>query len=567
MKGMKKSFRLISHPCETRAMEGMTAGVCLRDSFRNRRSSAIMIMKTISKAVSVLMVGIMAAGMLISCEGNAVAPAPEEVVVSAFVNDETKSLEARVEQDGKDNGYSDAAYNNITHYKWIMKTDSPARVYDSGYITRAEAEAGRLYANPYDEHQIVTGNYHYDFYGYVYDDINNKYLQVAEAHADNVLVNAKTTNISITLEQLSNGENGSAELKNLGTIIYAQLPVDFYKANLNKSDNLEVKFRGTYKDVGGVMSDAADFSAIVIAADASDRQADAGKNIVKLTIADKLPTGSYRIEVTATLVDTTKTDTDPDYTIDTKLAVDILRSIGGTMAIGDMNFASTTLNEDLVADLTDKVGDHIAISAKDGKLAFTITGSENDSEFVLTLNDPVLQNTVPSDPSALKAVWYLNGAKMESNAPSVGTSTDGKTPYTFAAHTFSEGVNILSVTFVDERYQMSAGSATFEVTVNPERYYVRISPVGAINCRINEPLRLTAELVDNETGLAVPASWAWTSAAGTGSLDLTGQETQAAKANPIFVTTAASAGDVTFTATATIDSVTATGTCVVTFAN
>lgn len=523
-----------------------------------------MFRKTLSTAVSFLMIGLALAGTLISCDGNAAINMAEEekVVVSASVMDETKSLEAHV-ADGTENGFSAASYNNITHYKWIMKTDSPKRVYDSGYITRAEAGAGHLYANPYDNHEIVTGRYQYDFYGYVYDDIHNEYLQVAEAHATDVIVNAKTQSISITLSQLSNGQNNSANLKNLGTVIYAQMPIDFYRAfHDGSADDFELSFAGSYVDVAGVMGSAQDFGPITI--EESNRAADSGKNIVKLTIADQLPTGSYKISITASLKNVP--DVGDPVVIDTKTAVDILRSIERTTAVGDMNFASTTLNAmNLFADLTDKVGDHIDIEEKDGKVAFTITGQNNQDGFELTLKNPTLQQTVAAAPDKLKAVFYLNGTALEASTDYNATDNGANTTYKFTSNKFSEGINILSVTFVDERYQMSAGSATFEVTLNPDQYYVRISPVGAISCTIGDKLAFTAELVDNETGLAVATSWAWTEeAVDRGVIGIASQTEQLAKANPIFNTAGATAGKAKLKATATVGGQTYFAECEVT---
>lgn len=526
-----------------------------------------MFRKTLTTAVSFLMIGLALAGTLISCDGNAAMNVAEEekVVVSASVMDETKSLEAHV-ADGTENGFSAASYNNITHYKWIMKTDSPKRVYDSGYITRAEAEARHLYANPYDNHEIVTGRYQYDFYGYVYDDIHNEYLQVAEAHATDVIVNAKTQSISITLSQLSNGQNNSANLKNLGTVIYAQMPIDFYRAfHDGSADDFELSFAGSYVDVAGVMGSAQDFGPITI--EESNRAADSGKNIVKLTIADQLPTGSYKISITASLKNVP--DVGDPVVIDTKTAVDILRSIERTTAVGDMNFASTTLNAmNLFANLTDKVGDHIDIEEKDGKVAFTITGQNNQEGFELTLKNPTLQQQIaPEDSDKLKAVFYLNGnalvASTDYNATDNGDRT---TTYKFSSNKFAEGVNILSVTFVDERYQMSAGSATFEVTLNPARYYVRISPVGAISCTKGDKLMVTAELVDNDNEGDLPvATWAWTETpADTGVIGIASQTEQIAKANPIFDTAGATAGKAKLKATATVGGETYFAECEVT---
>lgn len=530
-----------------------------------------MFRKTLTTAVSFLMIGLALAGTLISCDGNAAMNMADEekVVVSASVMDETKSLEAHV-SDGTENGFSAASYNNITHYKWIMKTDSPKRVYDSGYITRAEAEAKHLYANPYDNHEIVTGRYSYDFFGYVYDDIHNEYLQVAEAHAEDVIVNARTASISITLDQLSNGQNAgnfvAADLKNLGTVIYAQMPIDFYRAfHDGDADDFDLSFTGSYIDVAGVMGSPADFGAIAI--EESDRAADAGKNIVKLTIADQLSTGSYRISITASLKNVA--DASNPVLIDSKTAVDILRSIERTTAVGDMNFASTTLNAmNLFAALTDKVGDHIDIEEKDGKVAFTITGQNNQDGFELTLKNPTLQQTVAAAPDKLKAVFYLNGNALEASTDYNATDNGANTTYKFTSNKFSEGINILSVTFVDERYQMSAGSATFEVTLNPDQYYVRISPVGAISCTIGDKLMVTAELVDNETGLAVATSWAWTEEAGdTGVIGIASQAEQLAKANPIFDTAGATAGKAKLKATATVGGQTYFAECEVTLAN
>ena len=528
-----------------------------------------MFRKTLTTAVSFLMIGLALAGTLISCDGNAAMNMADEekVVVSASVMDETKSLEAHV-ADGTENGFSAASYNNITHYKWIMKTDSPKRVYDSGYITRAEAEANHLYANPYDNHEIVTGRYQYDFYGYVYDDIHNEYLQVAEAHAEDVIVNAKTQSISITLQQLSNGQNGSDELKNRGTVIYAQLPIDFYRAFRDRDvvgNDFELSFAGSYVDVAGVMHSAQDFGPITI--EKSDRGvADAGKNIVKLTIADQLPTGSYKISITASLKNVA--DSGNPVVIDTKTAVDILRSIERTTAVGDMNFASTTLNAmNLFANLTDKVGDHIDIEEKDGKVAFTITGQNNQDGFELTLKNPTLQQQIaPEDSDKLKAVFYLNGNALEASTDYNATDNGDKTTtYKFTSKKFAEGINILSVTFVDERYQMSAGSATFEVTLNPDRYYVRISPVGAISCTKGDKLMVTAELVDNETGLAVATSWEWTEEpVDTGVIGIASQAEQLTKANPIFNTVGATAGKAKLKATATVGGQTYFAECEVT---
>lgn len=527
-----------------------------------------MFRKTLTTAVSFLMIGLALAGTLISCDGNAAMNMADEekVVVSASVMDETKSLEAHVSTG--ENTFSDASYNNITHYKWIMKTDSPKRVYDSGYITRAEATAGHLYANPYDNHEIVTGRYQYDFYGYVYDDIHNEYLQVAEAHATDVIVNAKTQSISITLSQLSNGQNSSANLKNDGTIIYAQMPIDFYRAfHDGSADDFELSFAGSYVDVAGVMGSAQDFGPITI--EESDRGvADAGKNIVKLKIADQLPTGSYKISITASLKNVA--DSGNPVVIDTKTAVDILRSIERTTAIGDMNFASTTLNAmNLFANLTDKVGDHIDIEEKDGRVAFTITGQNKQEGFELTLKNPTLQQTVAAAPDKLKAVFYLNGTSLEASTDyNVSATGDTTTTYKFTSNKFAEGINILSVTFVDERYQMSAGSATFEVTLNPDQYYVRISPVGAISCTIGNKLMVTAELVDNETGLAVATSWAWTETpVDTGVIGIESQAVQIAKANPIFDTTGAIPGKAKLKATATVGGQTYFAECEVTLAN
>ena len=389
--------------------------------------------RILNKAVSILMIGIALAGTLISCDGaaNAIPQDMEEVEVKASVIDETKSLEAY---------FGETVANNVTHYRWVMTHKNPTRVYDTGYVPRATAEAHQMFANMNGTHKILTGEYDWTFSGYVYDGVGSgdaNYHKVAEVSNTGEIINAKTQSVAIELNTLV-GQNQGAE-------ITAILPVDFYNAYTANSNRLHLTVSA---------ADTATGSPATITGDQGSLSATGIANQLKLTLGS-LPTGSYRLTVQIDLLNEALIET-----VDSKTAVSVLRSVSGSVAKGEMNFASTTLNgAGLKVQLVDVTGDSITAGATMD--SYVISGLNesymNSTTADVTLNYPHVEG--------VSVKWYIDGVEAGAEKISAVRTNGDDTTYTIQVGAIEEGDHILTATLINENFNMSAGSVSFKVTV------------------------------------------------------------------------------------------------------
>ena len=289
--------------------------------------------RILNKAVSILMIGIALAGTLISCDGaaNAIPQDMEEVEVKASVIDETKSLDAY---------FGDTVANNVTHYRWVMTHKNPTRVYDTGYVPRATAEAHQMFANMNGTHKILTGEYDWTFSGYVYDGAGSgdaNYHKVAEVSNTGEIINAKTQSVAIELNTLVG--------QNLGAEITAKIPVDFYSA---WKSGAKINVSVTSQSIGLTSGPETQILSSSISV------SDAGSNAIRIDLPS-FDTGSYNLKVELVLRNAADTED-----VDVKRGVTVLRSITGSTAKGEMDFTSTSLTLNaLGVTLTDKTGDVI----------------------------------------------------------------------------------------------------------------------------------------------------------------------------------------------------------------
>ena len=379
------------------------------------------------------MIGAILASTVISCDGaaNAIPQDMEEVEVKASVIDETKSLEAY---------FGETVANDVTHYRWVMTHKNPTRVYDTGYVPRVTAEAHQMFANMNGSHKILTGEYDWTFSGYVYDGAGSgdaNYHKVAEVSNTGEIINAKTQSVAIELNTLV-GQNQGAE-------ITAILPVDFYNAYTANAGRLHLTVRA---------ADAATGSPATITGDQGSLSATGIANQLKLTLGS-LPTGSYRLTVQIDLLNEALIET-----VDSKTAVSVLRSVSGSVAKGEMNFASTTLNgAGLKVQLVDVTGDSITAGATMD--SYVISGLNesymNSTTANVTLNYPHVEG--------VSVKWYIDGVEAGADKISAVSTSGDDTTYTIQVGAIEEGDHILTATLINENFNMSAGSVSFKVTV------------------------------------------------------------------------------------------------------
>lgn len=388
----------------------------------------------LSTAVSFLMIGLALAGTLISCDGtNAIAAANmDEVEVKALVVDETKSLDAT---------FGATVANDVTHYRWVMTHKNPTRVYDTGYVPRATAEANQLYANMNGSHKILTGAYDWTFSGYVCDGAGTadaNYHLVAQVSKSDEIINAKTPSVAVVLDTLT-GQNQGAE-------ITAIVPVDFYSAYQSGP----ARVRATISAVNAVTGEPAVFSG-----DQGTISDTGTANRLRITLGS-IPTGSYRLTVRLDL----RNEALEAESVDSKTAVTVLRSIPGSTARGEMNFASSSLTINaLNVSLTDNTGDIIIPSdISDFEMeGLDVNTYTNSGTAEISLEYPHTANTTVE--------WHIDGRTAEASKISEGATAGDVTTYTVLAGALEEGDHILTALLIDTDRNMAAGSVEFRVTV------------------------------------------------------------------------------------------------------
>ena len=392
--------------------------------------------RILNKAVSILMIGIALAGTLISCDGaaNAIPQDMEEVEVKATIIDETKSLEAY---------FGETVANNVTHYRWVMTHKNPTRVYDTGYVPRATAEANEMFANMNGSHKILTGAYDWTFAGYVHDGAGSgdaNYHKVAEASNTDEIINAKTQSVSIVLDTLV-GQNQGAE-------ITAKIPVDFYSAWKSGS---KINVSVTSQSIGLTSGPETQILSSSISV------SDAGSNAIRIDLPS-FDTGSYNLKVELVLRNAADTED-----VDVKRGVTVLRSITGSTAKGEMDFTSTSLTLNaLGVTLTDKTGD-VIIPADIND--FVIEGLDTNSYTNNVTADIELEYP---HMEGISVVWYIDGIEAGTDKIDATSTVGDVTTYQVKAGAIEEGDHILTAVLVDRNMNMSAGSITFKVTVKED---------------------------------------------------------------------------------------------------
>lgn len=366
----------------------------------------------------------------VSCDVNSDGAVQEDVVVSADVSTDFKSLDAT---------FGNIIANDVTHYRWVMRHRNPTRVYDTGYVERSVAESGGMYANMATGHRILTGEYSFSFSAYVNDgagEADENHHLVSVVSEDDLLIHRTTTSVSVTLDTLTG--------MNRGTEILASLPIEYYVAFLSDTSRLTVTT--SIKNTATGMETSFDTAPVIT---------DVGANVVRIGLPG-IATGSYLLKVTVTLDAGTANE-------QSKSSVTVLRSITGSVAKGIMNFASTSLTISAVAvKVEDSTGDMIDVpSVAD----FSIGGVDLNTN----LNTRTADIDLSYDhTSGMDVKWYINGGEAGDGLITEGATNGSVTRYTVQPGALTEGDNILSAVLVDTDTLMGAGNVSFTVTVVAE---------------------------------------------------------------------------------------------------